>query len=131
MRLTRTAAFSVLAAALLSLSISGACKSDRGDRHRARPRNPYPDAPAVEVTVTSRGFDPPRVFAKRGIPSAIAFTREDEAACASGVEFPELEGLRVELPMDRPVRVSFLARTSNELHFLCASGSFRGTVIVE
>ena len=84
---------------------------------------------SIRVTVSSAGFEPPRLELPAGKQTRIAFTRTDAQNCASEVIFPELN-LRKPLPPGETTIVDLPARPSGELHFACGAGMYRGAVVI-
>lgn len=82
----------------------------------------HPEAPAVQVKVTKKGFEPKAIPAKKGQPLAIEFTRTEEKTCATEAVFDDLGGLQVDLPLNQPVRVSFTPEKSGKLKYGCEMG---------
>ena len=99
---------------------------------------PAPLAPApppaggsavVEVAVTIKGFEPPRVQAAPGQPLVLRFTRKVAETCADAVNV-QGDPIKHMLPLDRPVDVKVTAPPSGELAFACPMQMYRGAVVV-
>lgn len=90
----------------------------------------FPDVKAVKVKVTKKGYVPNTVMAKVGQPVAIEFTRTEEKTCATEAIFDE-PAIRAELPLNKPVRVSFVPEKAGMLVFGCHMGKMvAGNVMV-
>ena len=84
----------------------------------------------VRLKVTERGFEPARVPVARGEVTTLIVTRTTERTCAREFVLDEL-GIRVELPLDTPVRITLEPSTSGAMSFGCAMGKMvRGVVDV-
>ncbi len=84
---------------------------------------------AIEITVSSQGFQPARLEIPAGRPVRLAFRRLDAQNCAQKVVFPSL-GLERALPPGETVVIDVPAQASGELHFACGMGMYRGSLQV-
>lgn len=108
-----------MAAAMATTSTSAAMNIDR-----------FPDVKAVKVKVTAKGYVPNTVMAKVGQPLAIEFTRTEEKTCATEAIFDE-PAIRADLPLNKPVRVSFVPEKAGMIVFGCHMGKMvAGNVMV-
>lgn len=90
----------------------------------------FPDVKAVKVKVTNKGYVPNTVMAKVGQPLAIEFTRIEQNTCATEAIFDE-PAIRADLPLNKPVRVSFVPEKAGMLVFGCHMGKMiAGNVMV-
>ncbi len=87
-------------------------------------------AGAVRVTVSSTGYEPSRIEAKRGQPIVLAFYRADANNCGSEVIFPSLN-VRRKLPVGQTVIVEVTPQESGDLAFACGMNMMRGALIVQ
>lgn len=109
---------SLLAAALLCV----ACKE--------KPYVAVPSADGVaEVSVTDKGFEPPRVKAAPNQTVTIRFTRKVQETCADAVDVAG-DPVRHMLPLDVPVDVKVKAPASGEVAFACPMKMLHGAVVV-
>lgn len=115
--------------------LGGSCKKDEP----ALPMRPVPTlpkaaapaaayAPRVEVTVTHEGFVPSRIPARAGQPLTLIITRKTEKTCANEILFHGQEG-ETDLPLNKPVEVIYVPKTSGEVKFGCAMGMMVGGVL--
>jgi hypothetical protein len=89
----------------------------------------FPQAKAVKVTASVKGFTPAMIHAKKGEPIAIELTRIDDKTCATEAVFPDL-GIEAKLPLNQPVRVSFKPESAGEIGFQCGMAMLHGKVVV-
>lgn len=83
----------------------------------------------VEVAVTARGFEPPRVKAAPGQALVLRFTRKVAETCADAVNV-QGDPVKHMLPLDRAVDVKVTAPPGGELAFACPMDMIRGAVVV-
>ena len=98
------------------------------------PPPPLPTAPAsgdavVEVSVTAKGFEPPRIQAAPGQALVLRFTRKVAETCADAVNV-QGDPVRHMLPLDRAVDIKVVAPRSGEVSFACPMQMIRGAVVV-
>jgi hypothetical protein len=94
---------------------------------------PAPTAPTklegrVAVAVTEEGFVPSRIPAKQGTPITLVITRKTEKTCANEILFKGQEG-KTDLPLNKPVEVTYTPKASGEIKFGCAMGMMIGGVL--
>ena len=108
---------------LLALALlAAACKE--------KPAIAVPSADGVaEVSVTGKGFEPPRVKAAPNQAFTIRFTRKVKETCADAVDVTG-DPVRHMLPLDVPVDVKVKAPASGELAFACPMKMIHGAVVV-
>jgi RND family efflux transporter MFP subunit len=85
---------------------------------------------SVRVTVSEKGFDPPRVSVRAGAPARVTFVRTDDKTCATEIAVPSL-GITSELPLNQPVDVEFTPQRTGEIEFVCGMNMLRGTIVVQ
>lgn len=83
----------------------------------------------VELRVTGRGFEPWRVSLKKGEPVQLVVTRSTDDTCATELLIPD-QHIRVELPLGKPVSVTFTPTRSGEIRYSCAMGMMGGVLDV-
>ncbi len=94
------------------------------------PVPPLAGGPAVvEISVTTKGFEPPRVQATPGQPLVLRFTRKVAETCADAVNV-QGDPVKHMLPLDRAVDVKVTAPPSGELAFACPMQMIHGAVVV-
>jgi plastocyanin domain-containing protein len=109
--------------ALLVVLLGAGCK----------PSTPAPPptpayAPRVDVAVTEQGFVPARIPARAGTPLTLVVTRKTDQTCAREIIFAGREG-KTELPLGKPVEVTYTPKLSGEVKFGCAMGMMVGGVL--
>jgi hypothetical protein len=85
-------------------------------------------APRVEVAVTDQGFVPARIPARAGAPLTLVVTRKTDQTCARELVFTGVAG-KTELPLGKPVEVTYTPKVSGEVKFGCAMGMMVGGVL--
>ena len=75
-------------------------------------------ARTVEISVTEDGFEPTPIKVKKGEPLKLVVTRKTDTTCATELVVPEA-GLKVKLPLDKAVDVSFTPKKTGELKYGC------------
>jgi len=83
----------------------------------------------VEMSVTKKGFEPSRVKLTKGEPVKLVITRKTDETCAKEVVIPD-ENIKVELPLNKPVTVSFTPKNIGEIRYSCAMGMIGGVLEV-
>jgi len=84
----------------------------------------------VEVLVKDGVYEPALIEAVAGKGVSLKFIREDEAACAGQVVFPEL-GVQKELPLGKPVVIRLVPDQPGDFTFQCQMGMYRGLLHVK
>jgi plastocyanin domain-containing protein len=117
-----------LAAVVLATIVTG-CKQAPPAAQPPPPAAPMAAyAPRVEVAVTDAGFVPSRIPAKAGSPLTLVVTRKTDHTCAREIMFAGRDG-KTELPLDKPVEVTYTPKVSGEVKFGCAMGMMVGGVL--
>ncbi|HYS80632.1 MAG TPA: cupredoxin domain-containing protein [Anaeromyxobacteraceae bacterium] len=83
----------------------------------------------VELSVTKKGFEPSRVKLTTGEPVKLVITRKTDDTCAKEVVIPS-ENITAELPLNKPVTVSFTPKSTGEIRYSCAMGMIGGVLEV-
>ena len=83
----------------------------------------------IAIQITEEGFVPSSVRIRPGRPVVLVMTRTTDQTCAKEAVFPGLK-VRVNLPLNQPVRVEFAARKRGMIDFACGMGMYRGEVVV-
>ena len=86
-------------------------------------------ADAIKVTLSSKGYEPARIEAKKGQPIKLAFYRADAENCGGEVVFPS-QGIRKKLPVGQTTVVEVTPKETGELAFTCGMGMLRGALVV-
>ena len=84
----------------------------------------------VELTVTSKGFEPANVKVKAGHPVRLVVTRKTDKTCATEIVLADL-GINQPLPLETPVTVEFTPSESGTLRYACAMDHISGIVTVQ
>ena len=85
---------------------------------------------SIRITVSEKGFEPPRVPARAGTPIRLTFLRTSDATCATEVTIPT-QNITRPLPLNQPVEVQITPQKTGEIEFLCGMNMFRGTIVIE
>jgi len=84
----------------------------------------------IEIRVKNGIYEPALIEAVAGKGISLKFLREDEAACAGQVLFPEL-GVQKELPLGKPVVIRLVPDRPGDFSFQCQMGMYRGILRVK
>jgi hypothetical protein len=84
----------------------------------------------VQVAVTSEGFVPAEIPAKKGEVLNLVVTRKVDRTCATEIVQRE-QGVNAPLPLDTPVTVTLKAPAEGQLTFSCAHGHIAGKVVTQ
>ena len=84
----------------------------------------------IAIRVDDKGFTPPHVAIKHGVPASLVFTRTSEHTCATSVVFPELK-IEKKLPMNEPVAIDVPTGEARTLTFQCGMGMFISKAVIE
>jgi plastocyanin domain-containing protein len=121
--------------ALLVALLGAGCKPSASAPPSAPTAAPGPSAAPVaayaarvEVAVTDQGFVPGRIPARAGAPLTLVVTRKTDQTCAREIVFAGVEG-KTELPLGKPVEVTYTPKVSGEVKFGCAMGMMVGGVL--
>ncbi|MDX8391467.1 MAG: cupredoxin domain-containing protein [Mariprofundaceae bacterium] len=96
-----------------------------------RPKHGVSVAPGqvVDIRVRDGIYDPALIEAVVGKGISLKFIREDDAACAAQVLFPELS-VQKDLPLGKPVVIRFVPEKAGDFTFQCQMGMYRGILRV-
>jgi plastocyanin domain-containing protein len=83
----------------------------------------------VRITVTKNGYEPARVQATRGKPLTLVVTRTTDENCATEIVIPEAQ-IAEDLPLGKPVTITFTPQRTGELRYSCAMQMFQGVIEV-
>jgi plastocyanin domain-containing protein len=83
----------------------------------------------IELSVTSKGFEPTPVHVKKGEKLVLVVTRRTERTCAKEIVFPST-GLKAALPLDKPVELRLTPAKTGELKYGCAMGQMVSGMLV-
>jgi hypothetical protein len=83
----------------------------------------------VEIKVTEKGFEPARVNVVKGEPLKLIVTRTTANTCATEIEIHDANA-RADLPLDRPVTLTFTPQVDGELKYACSMDMITGVLEV-
>jgi plastocyanin domain-containing protein len=89
-----------------------------------------PKPKEVQVTVTSAGFEPAEIKAKKGEPLRLVITRKTEKTCATEVVIKDL-GVNQKLPLNEAVTVDITPKKDGQLRYACSMDMIAGVITVE
>ena len=85
----------------------------------------------IEISVTDDGFEPTPIKVKKGEALKLVVTRKTDATCAKQIVLDEGK-INAELPLNKPVEVSFTPTKAGQIKYGCAMGKMiAGVLIVE
>jgi plastocyanin domain-containing protein len=90
------------------------------------------DARKVEIKVTSEGFEPQQVKAKKGQPITLVFTRTVERTCITAIDIPDENVKEFDLPLNKPVSLTITPKKAGVEKFHCSAMAMGdGKIVVE
>jgi plastocyanin domain-containing protein len=89
-----------------------------------------PAARTIDLAVTEKGFEPDKIEVKKGEPVHLVVTRKTDATCATELVIQD-QGVRKELPLNKPVSVDFTPQKSGEVRYACGMGMIGGVLLVQ
>jgi plastocyanin domain-containing protein len=97
----------------------------------AAPAAKAPAPRTVAMKVTENGYEPSPLTLKKGEPVRLVITRTTDETCATELVMKDPD-LNVELPLNKPVELTFTPTKSGQLKYGCAMGQMvSGVFIVE
>ena len=111
----------ILMGALAALALVVATPAASKDKNGVR---------TVELTVTSKGFEPANVKVKAGQLIRLVITRKTDKTCAKEIVLEDL-GINQPLPLDTPVTVEFTPSEAGTLRYACAMNHLSGILTVQ
>lgn len=87
---------------------------------------PVPSADVIRIDVSDTGFAPKKVNIAADQPAVLEFVRTSDKTCATAVVFQE-SGLRHELPLNDPVRVTVRPTAGQRVSFTCPMNMYSGS----
>lgn len=86
----------------------------------------------VQIKVTSKGFEPQVVKAKKGQPISLVFTRTTEETCITAIDMPAEDVKSFELPLNKAVTLTITPKNAGVEKFHCSAMAMGdGKLIVE
>ena len=104
--------------ALFALAVTAGCNQEQKS-----PAGPQ----VVQLAVTDRGFEPPRVEVPRGHALTLVITRKTDQTCAKEISIPALHERRP-LPLNQAVRIDVPKGVADTLNYTCGMHMFGGTI---
>jgi plastocyanin domain-containing protein len=89
---------------------------------------PKPVRGEIALKLTEQGFEPADFTVKKGEPLKLVITRITDVTCAKEIIVDD-PPVRAELPLNKPVVVSFTPTKSGTLRYGCAMDKMVGGVI--
>jgi plastocyanin domain-containing protein len=83
-----------------------------------------------EIEANSDGYVPAMVHAAVGQEVTLVFKRTTDATCATEVVMPS-QDVKVDLPLNEPVEVTFIASEAGVIDFSCGMNMWHGKVMVD
>ena len=87
-----------------------------------------PVAGEIALKLTEQGFEPADFTVKKGEPLKLVITRTTDVTCAKEIVVDEY-AIRTELPLGKPVAVTFTPAKAGTLRYGCAMEKMVGGVI--
>lgn len=84
----------------------------------------------VTLAATGQGFTPDHQKVKLGVPVELVVTRTTDKTCAKAIKIPEY-GIEKDLPLDKPVTITFVPKKGGEIRYTCGMGMMAGAIVVE
>ncbi len=123
-----TLRFSLAAVAALGLTASLASAAERARAQTSAVADR--SAQVVQLAVTKEGFVPKQVVVKAGRPVKLVVTRKVERTCATEIVMKDF-GVKVPLPLDRPVTVEVTPKKPGDYRFACGMDMIAGVLKAE
>ena len=111
---------SVLLLALVGTAVIAGCAGTSSNGAGAR---------RVDIQLTEKGFEPAEIAVKAGQPVTLVVTRKTDNTCAKEIVVASMN-VRRELPLNRPVEVTFTPDRAGEVRYACGMDMIGGKVIV-
>jgi plastocyanin domain-containing protein len=81
----------------------------------------------VQLSVTDRGFEPPRAEVPRGHAFTLVVTRKTDQTCAKEILIPALNERRP-LPLNQAVHIDVPKGVADTLSYICSMQMLGGTI---
>ncbi|AZZ37347.1 cupredoxin domain-containing protein [Bdellovibrio sp. qaytius] len=72
----------------------------------------------VEISVTSKGFEPNAIDVAPGVPVVLQVTRKTDDTCAQQIQIPS-KNIKVDLPLNKTVKIKLGKLVKGEIRFGC------------
>lgn len=110
------ASLAVVALLVASATVSGASSSKQTEQR-------------IQVTVTSKGFEPASIPVKAGRPVVLVVTRTTDRTCAKEFVVSD-RNIKKALPLGRAVEIRLAPEKPGSVRFACGMGMVAGTLVV-
>ncbi len=84
-------------------------------------------ARTIDIAVTTKGFEPAHVKVTKGPPLKLVVTRKTDETCAKQIVIAD-ENLEADLPLDKPVTLSFTPKRTGEIKYACGMDMITGVL---
>ncbi|HEY6909129.1 MAG TPA: cupredoxin domain-containing protein [Myxococcales bacterium] len=84
----------------------------------------------IQLSVTSKGFEPATVTAKKGEKLRLVVTRKTDRTCAKEVHIKDA-GIVKELPLNVPVEIELTPAKAGQLRYACSMDMVAGVLLIE
>jgi plastocyanin len=94
---------------------------------------PTPAGGAIEIAVTTEGFQPDKIAVKKGERVTFAFTRKTDETCAKQVviQVSPTEKIEKQLPLNERVEVTTTFPNSGDVKYACGMDMITGVISVQ
>ncbi|MBK9036492.1 MAG: cupredoxin domain-containing protein [Myxococcales bacterium] len=106
-----------------SLVALGACS-------KATKTQPTDPNQPIQISVTSKGFEPKSIKAHVGQPLKMVVTRKVERTCATEIVIKDFQ-IEQELPLNQAVALELVPTKAGPIRFACAMDMIAGEIIVD
>jgi plastocyanin domain-containing protein len=72
----------------------------------------------IEITVTSKGFEPNAIDVSPGMPVVLKVTRTTDETCSQQIQIPN-KNIKVDLPLNKTVKIELGKLEKGEIRFGC------------
>jgi plastocyanin domain-containing protein len=105
---------------LVVATLWGACIRDAAAKPRVQ---------TARIEINAQGYQPASVKLRRGVLAHVTFVRTTDATCVREIVLSDFN-VRRELPLNKPVVVSFTPKKRGSFTFVCGMNMMRGALIV-
>lgn len=76
------------------------------------------DTKTIEITVTSKGFEPNAIDVSPGLPVVLKVTRTTDDTCSQHIQIPS-KNIKIDLPINKTVKIELGKLEKGEIRFGC------------
>ena len=125
------AALALTASALMFHGVTATAAEKAAAPAPAKPAAAAKAPRTVALKVTDNGYEPSPITLKKGEPVKLVITRTTDETCATDLVMND-PAVKVDLPLNKPVEVSFTPTKSGQLKYGCSMGQMiSGVFLVE